>query len=473
MTDLIAPARPATAGVSRAFSTAVALVWLLATIPMLDLGYGSDVDAWLVADRAGDIWSSGTYLRSRSTGFPMYELAATPLVHFGGWRASNSLALIGGLAILILLVRLARRGVFRHPSIAIIAFMFLPVMIKNSTSTMDYVPALALLIASLVALVEERPYVCAVLIGIACGFRPTSGLFIVPSAVFEWWRSGQKRRPVAMIAFATCTGLAAFSPSLRLGGFGIARTTPFFKGVYSATKLFGLAQTIALCFVFAAMFWQPRRELLRRPMNPFLIFHVVNLLVWSAVFIALPDEPEYLLPAALSVVLLIDMYASRRLFAATAAILLSYHVVALKVAGTRGGTRHASIHVAAGYTIDDVNDRRFKMWLREAAANWRSRAPTLFMEQLLPPVVGRPGWIYDEEGEYSRQMNGSLAVSQRITDPARLEALHAKGFTVVVWSLHEWEYQLPETAGAHRFVVFVDDPGQLFGLPVRGRPNVE
>src|SRR5262245_34679823 len=58
-------------GLSRRFKGALIVVWLLAALPLLDLGYGSDQDAWLVAQRADEIWQTRKYARSRSTGFPL------------------------------------------------------------------------------------------------------------------------------------------------------------------------------------------------------------------------------------------------------------------------------------------------------------------------------------------------------------------------------------------------------------------
>src|SRR3954463_4457952 len=57
----------------------VLVVWTLLTLPLVTLGPGSDVDAWTVARTGERIWDSGTYIRSRTSGFPLYELALAPL----------------------------------------------------------------------------------------------------------------------------------------------------------------------------------------------------------------------------------------------------------------------------------------------------------------------------------------------------------------------------------------------------------
>src|SRR5436190_24345073 len=95
----------------------LAAAWLAAAAPMLTLGYGSDVDSWLVGQRAFQMWETGTYARSRSTGFPLYEIAVTPLVAGGAWVASNAFSLAAGLGVILLMYRLAADRTLRHPFI--------------------------------------------------------------------------------------------------------------------------------------------------------------------------------------------------------------------------------------------------------------------------------------------------------------------------------------------------------------------
>jgi hypothetical protein len=155
---------------------------------------------------------------------------------------------------------------------------------------------------------------------------------------------------------------------------------------------------------------------------------------------------------------------------AVLAIVLSYHVATIEIVGSRGGFRRTAVAVRPGLIVRDVNDRRFKVWLRDASAHWRGSRLTLFMEQMLPPVVGRDGWRYLPDLNIYQQIGGTLAVSQRITDGRLLQAIHAQGYQILAWRAHEWEFLLPATIDAHSLVEFVDDPGDLFGLPVRGRP---
>ena len=100
---------------SRTFFPFVVVAWLLVTLPLVNLGYGSDVDAWIVANNGEQIWESHTYTKSRSMGFPLFELAITPLVHLGGWAASNLASVVAGLTFVGAVWALVRLQHLRHP----------------------------------------------------------------------------------------------------------------------------------------------------------------------------------------------------------------------------------------------------------------------------------------------------------------------------------------------------------------------
>ena len=446
------------------------VAWVAMVAPLLTLGYGSDVDSWLVGQRALQMWATATYARSRSTGFPLYEIAVTPLVAAGGWVASNALSLAAGLAVILLIYRLAGDRTLQRPLTTAMTLVGLPVFVKNATSTMDYVPALALLLAGYVVLNRRRPLWAAAIVGIACGVRPTSGLFIVPMIGAVLADSGDLRTALRMGLIAAIVGTLAFLPSLRLGGFGIAPVTGALNGILNGMRLLGIAQTLLLLCALCAILYRARFRLAAREDRPFVVFQALNLAVWLGLFAWLPGEPEYLLVAVLSLVLVVDRYASQRAAIAVALLLASYHVIALDVEGSRGGQRRASLKVVQGGTIRDINDRRFKLWLREAATSAHPDGHVLYMEQIIPPTVGNDAFVYDPALDVFTRRDAKISVSQLVTDVPALVQLRREGIRVAAWREREWQYLLPANAQAHDLVEFIDDPSALFQLPVRGRP---
>src|SRR3972149_4028824 len=67
---------------------ALAFVYLAVRIPWLNLGYGTDPDAWRVALSAEHLLSDGEYLPSRLPGYPLHEFATVPLIR-AGWVWTN------------------------------------------------------------------------------------------------------------------------------------------------------------------------------------------------------------------------------------------------------------------------------------------------------------------------------------------------------------------------------------------------
>lgn len=451
---------------------AIAVAWLLVSAPLTTLGFGSDTDAWLVADVTDYIVAQGRYLRSRTTGFPLFEIAVTPLVQLGNWQLSNLLALASGLVLLATLVSLGRAGHYRHPVLVLGTFMFLPVVVKNASVTMDYIPALALLMLAYRALVTGRWTLASVFIGVAAGVRPSSICFAVPAAVYACRRSGDIGVAFRLAGVAAGTGLVAFSPSLAHGAFGIVPTMPWMKGIYNGVRLVGLAQAVVLAWVA----WHARDSIFdvarRWRADALVLFHLLVIVLWLALFVPLPDEPEYLLPAVPSVLWLLDRALSRRRLVTVAAVLLSYHVVSVEVSGTRGGTKAMQVAIRQGFTLADIEDRRFKLALREAATHWNGETPTLLMEQALAITARNPSWVLDPVVNEYRQRDGNLYVSLRYYRDDLVRHLSSRGVRIVALREREWEFHQPGRDTAWPLIDFVsrEELDRLLGRRIVGRP---
>ena len=448
----------------------IAVCWVLLVAPLTVLGFGSDTDAWLIADVSDYIVAQGRYLRSRSTGFPLYELAVTPLVQAGDWYLSNQVALLGGLALVCILGALAMRGHYRHPVVVLTAFMFLPIVMKNGSVTMDYLPGLALLSAAYLLLLKRRFDAAAICVGLATGVRPSNMALLAPAALYVWRVTGRTRPAIRMLLLGAAVGIVAFSPSLFNGEFGLVRTMPALKGAYNALRLFGVVQTAVLALILAAG-WRSVAAVLRScTVDPLVAFHLAVIGIWALIFVPMPDEPEYLLPLVPSVLWLLDRMLTRRQFVAAAAVLLSYHVISVDVGGTRGGTRNVVVALGRGFTVADVEDRLFKMSLRRSATHWSGTSPTLLMEQALAITTRNPHWVLDPVVNEYRQRDGHLYVSLRYYQTEPVRRFREQGLRVVVMKSREWEFHQPERDTAWPYIDFVEDLGTVLGTKLRGRP---
>ena len=151
------------------------ILWLGLVVPQALLGYGSAEDSWLLAGTAERIFETGTYTISRSSGFPLYEFLLTPIAHYGGPVAANLLSTSAGLLFLFWLFRLTEDGEFRHPLLAVLGIGFLPIVTEQASATIDFAFLLMFWGWSYRAMRRGRYLMFALLVGVACGFRPSAG----------------------------------------------------------------------------------------------------------------------------------------------------------------------------------------------------------------------------------------------------------------------------------------------------------
>ena len=462
---------------SRGREIALLIGWSLLVFPLTLLGYGSDGDAWLVAETSERMWAQREYLASRTTGFPLFELAVTPLVHAGEWFLSNLFAMAGGVALLLALFRLGNRGHLRRPLLVVLGLSFSPIIIKNSSVTMDYVPALAAMTWAYVALLEGRHTLCALLIGLACGFRPSSGLFVIPCAVYLLLEKRSLIAPVRLGIIAFVAGVVAYSPSLLkygirspMSAIALDARTLVLIGGYNITQLFGIVATVALMVGIGYAILRMMRERQEYLVSPHFALHAVNILLWLGLFALIPEETEYLLPLLPSVVFLLDAVASDRAAVGVTALILLQHVVAFDMLGGTSGERYIQPAVRPGLTIADIQDRRFKLSTRDAATRYQASVPTVLMLGYAWIPSRHDAWTWDPAYDMARQRDGKLFVSSPIRDEAELQRLKADGFRLVVWDGAKWQYTRTGSTVWKQYVEVVDDLDQFFGRRITGRP---
>jgi hypothetical protein len=458
-------------------------LWVALVAPAIPLGYGSDSDAWLVYRTVRNIWRTGVYERSRSTGFPLYELLVTPFVHFGSWWLSNALSLVMGLVFLAALYRLWNRGHFRHPLLVVLATAFLPVFVKNASSTMDYVSAAAVLAWAYVFMIEGREFVGAGLVGIAAGFRPSSGLLVGPLSAMVRARGRGWPRIALLAAVAAAVGALAFSPALlRYGiansvdadrlGTGMTLVRRLVLVGYNGTVFYGVLGSILLGAALAFGLLRHGRARFRED-GPVLWFHAVNVVIFCGIFTLLPAEPEYLFPVILSVAVLVDRLCSRRMFIAIVIVLLSYHVVQLDLRGGSSGARRFRIALGSGYTVRDVQDRVFKLSVREHSLTCSVPGPTvlLYGHWWIPDLEG--SWVHLDDLKLWKRRDVDLYVAQPILDVARLRDLRARGMRIVIWKGGMSDYFEGRGAERRPYVEVIARLEDLIGGPLRGRATTE
>ena len=347
------------------------LLVILTRIPFLIAGYGTDPDAWRVADAATRLWQTGEYGPSRLPGSPLHEIITAPLTAIGGPWLSNTATLIATLLALIVWNRISLREA-RHPVLLVVTLAFTPLFWKNSAVTMDYLWSLLFLLSAFGASLHRRAVVTGVFLGLAAGFRPANA--IAGAALLIPFLTGPRpvRSIVVMATAAGAVAAAAFAlpimsmgvggwlsaTSAQLAGVRATQTTGIAAALYRGTYAFGPLATLFIAVVGIRAL-RPFRTIALRADDTFRTAIAMVLLV-AATFAWLPMEREYLLPALPFLLLAVDRICTRREIIIAGILLVSFAFVNPDVVAHEGVTGHLRPALRPGMIIEDLHRSRVR-----------------------------------------------------------------------------------------------------------------
>ncbi len=309
----------------------------LARVPFLGPGYGADADAWRVAWTGMEIARRGVYQSSRAPGNPIPEFAAALLSGAPAWAFNALTALLGALAVVLFGAWLRRLGA-RVWLAGAVALAFTPVVAIHSADAMDYVWALAFVMAAVLAAHDGRALAAGLALGIATGCRLSSLVYVLPASVLVASAAAHgARSPVRAIATLWATTLAsagvAFAPVFAAGGFGVLHgyehfyPAPLYVAKNMSVDVWGLPGSAALAAVALRALWRRGRASADPAVAPGAgaapwVASALAVAVGLAVFLRLPHEGAYLVPIVPFVLALCARVLSRRSFAALAVVLM-------------------------------------------------------------------------------------------------------------------------------------------------------
>ncbi|MEX1255515.1 MAG: glycosyltransferase family 87 protein [Dehalococcoidia bacterium] len=375
---------------------AMAIAYIASRAPFLNLGYGTDPDAWRVGLTAHYIWENGEYLPSRLPGYPLHEFVTTAL-YKGGWVATNLSTVLISLAGVYLFAALAKKLDLPNRGALTLGFAFTPLLWINSVMTMDYMWALTLILGAYLALLNRSPVLAGILLGLAGGFRLTSLAMLVPFALLLW-RTDRRHeiRPVALTSVALT--LLAFVPVLMDYGLNFLNfydqpvpVAEFFRAL--GKDALGIVGVIAV--LVAVVVSLPRLRAFPKDLA-----RDANVLVWVAVpviyvatYSRLPHEIAYLIPIFPFAYFLLARYLSRPVLVALLAVVVLSGFVDItspEDEGEVGSKTFTSAGIGRGMVLSDVdtlhNQRAFadEIW-----ALHKGRDPS-------QPAVVITGFIYPQ-----------------------------------------------------------------------------
>lgn len=302
-------------------SLALLAIVLASRVPFLEAGYGVNIDAWRVAWTARHIAETGEYVVSRFPGYPLHEIAGA-LLWRGGPVALNGLSALASALAGLFFYWYLRASRAPLAWLGALTLAFVPVVYVNSVSAKDYVVALASLIAALGAANGRRAIGAGLLFGIAIGFRPASIGFGLPLAMLLLDERDDGPRPFRVLArfagTALLTALLAFTPVILRYGAGFLRGYPYEESWATALRnasvgTWGALGCVGLMVALtAAVIVRPRSAIHAGASPKQSLAWLAGVIVGFALFVAMPYQSGYLIPAIPFVILLLGRFMPSR-----------------------------------------------------------------------------------------------------------------------------------------------------------------
>jgi len=464
---------------------ALAVLYVASRIAWLDLGYGTDPDAWRVAITADYLWDQHDYFPSRLPGYPLHELVTAGVTKytFGlePWVLAN-LSTVGiSIVGVYLFAWLAKKLEVEHRGALTLAFAFAPLLWINSVMTMDYMWALTFLLAAYLALLYGAPNLAGLSLGIAAGFRLTS-LFFLPALLLFLWRSGRRHEVRPLIFSAASTTIAVYA--IVMVDYGInflnfydqdVALEEFVKrlGKDGLGIVGGLAVLAALALSLGRLRHLPGD--LRR--DPHVLLWTATIVLFVLSYLRLPHEIAYLIPLFPFGFFLMARYMGRGVLVVTLLVIVLAGFVDITSPDDETGidsSTFTSARIGKGMLLSDIDTLHNQMdFAREI------REVTITHPDIRTPAVVVTGFIYPELAYLYRDeleigiLDHDLEAISQLSDKGLAKDV-ARNITYV-WLLEWDEFQfyddggtsiyLTEDAARSTFAVYGYRPG-YFGSTI-------
>jgi hypothetical protein len=283
------------------------VVIVLTRIPFLFDGFGSEEDAWGLIVTARNIYSTGLYEVSRLPGHPIHELFLALIHKLPPWFINLLTAFTSTLGV-VFFVKILKHYNIENALWAGIALAFTPVFFINSTNVMDYTWASTLIILSTYYTIKKQPTLSGILLGIAVGFRITSGAMLLPLVLLNYSssnRSFSKNRNLKLVVSTILISFLSFLPPLLT--YGISFFTfyeyfpypPLLKNIYKATiGVWGLPGTLGIvtCLVLLIFSVGNKMGTSQIKKDKLIWFSIISITLYVIAFFRIPQKSAFIIP---------------------------------------------------------------------------------------------------------------------------------------------------------------------------------
>ncbi len=295
-------------------------VVLLSRLPFLSAGYGRDPDAFRVVSAARLIAETGEYTASRLPGYPLHEYLLAFTSAKDDPFTSNALTAVSSVIAFVFFALILRYFMVKPYLLLSLAFAAVPVIYINSVTTMDYLFALALMLASLYFTLLNRPLLAGLMLGLAIGFRITSAVFLLTLAYWLVSGSGIRRVIKPLLALGISAGIISvlcYLPVLKVYGlnfFSFYDNTAY-PGLFDLATLavpkvwgiLGALGIVASVCVALFLFFKHRLPAGLSERRRGIILCILSASLFFIAFLRLPHEAAYLIPVVPFVLILLAL----------------------------------------------------------------------------------------------------------------------------------------------------------------------
>ncbi len=352
-------------------------------IPLLNLGFGYDIDGWVEANFGFNTIKNLVYLPSRGLGHPLYELFLSGLIKIAEllslqtWIVTNTFSLFYLFISLFLFYRILSLWNVEGKNIIILFYPFIPVIWKNSAMTVDFSFSLMFILMAHYLLLKGKYDLSALILGLAAGSRFQNGIIIVPFLflIFQKFNGQWKKaaRYIVIFGFVTFLFLIPFllnygtSIAERYHSVANLESTPLmyflkagFRGIY---RFIGIDAAIILCvlLLFSKEGFKKVTSFVKSR-DESTVFSLLTVLLFLALFAKFPYKQEYMFPVVPYSLILFYNLLGRRLFPVIALIVIINGFVVLPsvtVEYTPEGKIYPVIKpVGKGTLLSDIDKRK-------------------------------------------------------------------------------------------------------------------
>lgn len=354
----------------------VVILVFVTRLPFVDAGYGYEADSWRVANAAKEIAETGEYTASRPPGYPVQEIACSLIVGGGAIALNSASALLCAIAAGFFVLSVKALG-FRNYFIAALALAFTPILYVCSVSSKDYPWALAFIMASMYFVILRKPLFAGILLGLGIGCRLSSALVYPVFFLMLLKEGGIKGNLKDILKFSSGTlflGMLSYVPVALRYGLGFFEIPSVYLenppgadfiihgatvGVWGRIGFWAILLAIALVVI---------RLIITRSVIPVpatgrrydTIAWIVAVCLYVALFIRLPQQSGYLIPAIPFVILLLLKYLSRRMMTIICLLLIISPFFCTIITEGENAKSHSPKYLA-----------RFKITGKQYALDWR------------------------------------------------------------------------------------------------------